>query len=114
MNSTDNPNEEVSNCGMCSTVVPVGTDAIGCDMCPLWFHPTPQCTGLSQSSIDCILNEGGDALRFVCAACRCNTSSGDRQSGGNNAVHGDTIGQLFQLIRGLAVTVAQLVLWGNF
>ena len=66
-------------CGICSLVV--GDDGIGCDRCPHWFHPSTQCTGLKDQSIQCILSDGGAGICYVCTACRCQTQ-GDGVSSG--------------------------------
>ena len=95
-----------TKCGLCESHV--GGDSIGCDHCPSWFHPTTQCTGLKQASIDCILSEGGDAIRFICSKCRCSsrTQSGNLTVGGNDDV--TPLSQLYQIVQALTVSVTKL------
>ena len=99
---------EVTLCGMCSSSnMPIGNDGIGCDQCSLWFHP--QCTGLPAAAIQCIQMDGGNAVRFVCCSCRC--SSNSSRAGGNdnpNPPQDTSISQLFQVVKSLAETVANL------
>ena len=41
------------------------------DICPLWFHPTTQCTGIQQDSIAVIKITGSEAVASNCSRCRC-------------------------------------------
>ena len=91
-------------CGICSLVV--GDDGIGCDRCPHWFHPSTQCTGLKDQSIQCILSDGGAGICYVCTACRCQTQ-GDGVSSGVPVDPG-SISQLFEVVKALTQTVADL------
>ena len=64
-----------------------------------------QCTGLSIRAIECIQAEGGAGVRFICSACRCNSSNGT-QSG--SLSDKESISQLHQIVKSLAESVAQL------
>ena len=103
----DNPTSSSSNvkCGLCD--FQVGGDSIGCDKCSSWFHPSTLCTGLRALTLDCIANEGGEAIRFVCSKCRCAPQVSNSPSNSND--DGSTpISQLFQIVQSLAVTVTNL------
>ena len=97
-------------CGICNLTV--GNDSIGCDQCTHWYHPTPQCTGLKTNAIACIQEEGGDVIRFVCSECRCNTRSEPRAGTRRNVASSDSnvsaIGQLFEMVKSIAQSVAGL------
>ena len=71
-----NISSNTANCGLCKQEV--GDDAIGCDACSDWFHPMPQCTGLTQTIINAIQEDGGNALTFKCSLCRCSPLSQSR------------------------------------
>ena len=100
-------------CGFCSLVV--GSDGIGCDQCSNWYHPSTQCTGLKTNTVRCIQEEGGDTIRYVCNECRCQSRpSTQNQTGSSNLVAPDsqftqeTVGQLFEMVKCLAQSVALL------
>ena len=93
-------------CSFCSTVV--GNDAVGCDQCSAWFHPKTQCTGLSSRAIECIQSEGGDGIRFVCSACRCAASNTAAGSSSSSPPSNEDLSQLFQIVKSLAESIAQL------
>ena len=95
-------NGNSSQCGTCNTIL--GDDAIGCDLCTGWYHPSPQCTGLNMTSISAIQNEGGDGILYKCSKCRCLP----QRSGSTPAVDPSAIPQLFEMVRSLATTVADL------
>ena len=60
--------DDQNACGLCT--LEIDNEALGCDDCPLWFHPSPQCMGISQASIDAIIREGdGGGLKYVCTEC---------------------------------------------
>ena len=84
-------------CGMCGRHS--GRDAVGCDSCPLWFCPSAACTGLQATTLQCILNEGEDAFRFVCSSCRCSPQSSG--SGGAGMVGSEALSQLFEMVKAL-------------
>ena len=100
--------DDTSECGLCS--LQVGEDAVGCDDCPLWFHSTPQCMGISEASIAAIISEGdGGGLKYVCTKCRV-----ERQpvvgGGWDNAVLDKAaLSQPFMTVRNLAASVGSLV-----
>ena len=104
--SSDNHGE---TCGLCS--VATGNDSIGCDKCPQWFHPTTMCTGLKLNTIICIQEEGGDAVRFVCSACRCKGNlqlSSDTSSSPSSPMSDPAMLQLFNIVKSVAESVAQM------
>ena len=88
----------------------VGADGIGCDACGAWFHPTPLCTGLSSAAINVIQTEGGDAIAFKCSQCRLRVANqaGASASRNSNSELEQTVSQVFQMVRSLAVAVAEL------
>lgn len=97
-------------CGLCS--LQVGDEAVGCDDCPLWFHPSPRCMGISEASISAIVSEGdGGGLRYVCTKCRVENHRPGGGGGGQDgaAVDKAAISQLFMTVRSLAASVASLV-----
>ena len=97
----------VENCGLCS--LNVGEDCIGCDKCPLWFHPFTQCTGLNRSELNCVKSGGGRGIKFVCSACRCLTGQSLPPNITNSTVdESASISQLFAVVKALAESVAQL------
>ena len=95
-------------CGLCN--IEVSTDAIGCDKCPLWFHPTSQCTGLQAETIAVIKSSDGDSIDFKCSSCRCkNTSLLNQSNTSNNQIIDPlAITQVFEMVKALTVTVATL------
>ena len=101
-----------NSCGLCSRSV--GTDAIGCDSCPLWFHATTQCTGLRQDAIAVIQSTGGDGIVFKCSRCRCTnhtastSPSGGVTNSGNPAIDPGAMLQIFEMVKSLAETVTAL------
>ena len=106
-NQADVTDKSPDICGFCTSVTM--SDAIGCDKCPQWFHPTVQCTGLKLPTIKCIQDEGGDAVRFVCCSCRCKPSNNDSLTS-SNSMSSDNIAvsQLFETVKSLAASVIEL------
>ena len=94
----------VENCGLCG--LNVGDDYIGCDKCPLWFHPSTQCTGLNRSELNCVKSGGGRGIKFVCSACRCQTPPQNNTN--STADESISMSQIFAIVKELAVSVAQL------
>ena len=88
-------------CGMCGQATSAG--AIGCDSCPLWYHPTTSCTGLQPATLQCIRDEGGDAVRFVCGSCRCSPQASADSTGSP-----DALSQLYSMVKALTMSVAEL------
>lgn len=68
-------------CNSCDTMV--GNEAIGCDRCSGWFHPTVMCLGIPENSIKEIVRLGGDGILFVCLHCKVNYAQ--PSSGGASA-----------------------------
>ena len=98
-------------CGTCSSsAAPVGDSGLGCDRCDLWFHPTPHCTGLTASALDCIRSDGGTAILFVCCSCRVTSpnASANSSTGESVASASSALPQLFNMIKSLAEAVAGL------
>ena len=93
---------DCTNCSLCSSVV--GVDAVGCDDCNGWDHPSTQCTGLSKTALKCIKEDGGDAIRYVCPKCRCRFA----QPNSSVSYDKETFGQLFEMIKSLAESLATL------
>ena len=101
-----------SNCGMCNDIV--GQDSIGCDMCPKWFHPTTLYTGLKPEVIDFIISDDNNGIFFKCSACRCAHASQSQPQPGTRSFNvqndeSDNNDQLFEMVKSLTVTVADLV-----
>ena len=93
------------SCGLCNSTV--GDDAIGCDVCPNWYHPSPQCTGLRSAATDCILKDGDSGILFKCSSCRCsNTSSSSGNTSGTTSELNTALIQVFEIVKSLAVNVA--------
>ena len=96
-------------CGLCSSEV--GNNAIGCDACPRWFHPSPQCTGLRAAAIDCIQKDGGSGILFKCSVCRCNGTSNSNLPTNSTTSSSElniALAQVFEIVKSLAVNVAQM------
>ena len=91
-----------ATCGTC--VSAVGGDAIGCDSCNLWFHPTTMCTGLKTTTIYVIRNEGGEGIVFRCSSCRCGTGNNSPARGNSS----ETVAQLHEMVKSLVITVSNL------
>ena len=98
-------------CGTCNcNAAPVDNNGIGCDRCDLWFHPTPECTGLTTPVLNFIGSEGGTAVVFVCCSCQvtsANPSTNSSTDASNTSVS-QCLPQLFNMIKSLAETVANL------
>ena len=92
-------NSSNDHCGTCNGIT--GADAIGCDRCTNWFHPSPMCLGLPDQLITSIQEYGGTGVVFVCTECRtCGGGGGD--------VSQSAIKQLFQTVKKLCETVQSL------
>lgn len=103
---------EVHHCGMCGHNV--GNDAIGCDRCSSWVHPTEMCSGLPNDVIRTISTVSGDAILFVCTNCRVKPSSprgvATRKGSASNEANlpGELIQQLFLSVKGICSAVMEL------
>ena len=95
-------NDPVDNCGTCNIVT--GLDAVGCDRCNRWFHPTSMCMGINDVLISGILSDGGGAVLFVCTDCRICSSRSVR--GGKESE--SAFSQLFQTVKKLCENVQTL------
>ena len=93
-------------CGLCSSQVV--NDAIGCDVCPSWFHPSPQCTGLRAAAIDCIQKDGGSGIVFKCSTCRCSGINNSNSPSNTNNDLNIALAQVFEIVKSLAINVAQM------
>ena len=91
-------------CAFCSTVA--GDDAVGCDRCLKWYHPSQQCTGLSLEALNVIASDGGGAIAFICCNCRLTRNgSPNSQANQSNQVSPEAMTQLYEMVKSLAVTV---------
>lgn len=97
-------------CNSCDTLV--GDEAIGCDRCSGWFHPTVMCLGIPQDSIKEIVRLGGDGILFICLHCKvsCVQASPSRASTSNFAGSVDAIKQMSEMVLTLCATVKTLSL----
>ena len=57
------------NCSTCGCRMN-SSYSLPCDMCGKKFYAETLCAGISSMSIDCILSEGGKALRYFCCSWR--------------------------------------------
>ena len=105
---------EVHHCGMCGHNV--GDDAIGCDRCSNWVHPSEMCSGLPNDVIKAISTLSGDAILFVCTNCRAKPSSSSGVSTRRGSASAATeancpdqlIQQLFLSVKGICSAVMEL------
>ena len=107
--SQDKSSTPGHSCGMCGHEV--GDDAIGCDKCSNWVHPTEMCSGLPKDAISTIANLRGDAILFVCTNCRVkssNTGISTRQGGTSGSGNDQLIQQLFLSVKGICSAVMEL------
>ena len=110
--SDSSPQPEVHNCGMCGHRV--GDDAIGCDRCSRWVHPTSMCSGLPTDAIKTISDLSGDAVLFVCTDCRVKprspkgVSTRKSSSASETGVSHELIQQLFLSVKGICSSVMEL------
>ena len=88
-------------CGTCS--LECGDDAVGCDRCSSWYHPSSMCLGLPKTVVGAIQECGGDGIAFICTSCRCSVSS----KNADNA-NGSALQQLFQTVKMLCEAVQTL------
>ena len=94
-----------SSCGLCRSTV--GNDCVGCDRCLVWYHP--KCTGLGDQALQCIANEGGQGIAFICSSCRFSQPySPDNLDRLNQPVSQESVNQLFQMIKAVTISVASL------
>ena len=101
-------------CGMCGMLV--GDDAIGCDRCSAWFHPSEICSGLPQDAISLItVHQVDNSVLFVCTGCRINPGTGSWSNAsrrrGSSKADGEQeamIKQLYLTVKGLCASVASL------
>ena len=78
----NNSNSSNDLCGTCNG--DTGADAIGCDRCTNWFHPSTMCSGLPDQLIATIQQYyGGTGIVFVCTECRTSNNNGSDDSGGD-------------------------------
>ena len=89
-----------SSFSLCS--IDVGNDALGCDRCDRWYHPSVLCMGIPETVIDNIKQYGGEGVSYVCTACRSGgPAGGDSQSG-------SAMEQLLRTVASLCETVQKL------
>ena len=109
---TDSSVTEVVSCGTCAR--PVGEKSIGCDKCERWVHGTEMCSGLPQNVIDAILEYSGEGISYMCMQCRVIRASSTGHSGSpasrsqSENFMADTLGQLFQHLRGMSTILTNL------
>ena len=105
-----NTSDGDSKCGICN--FNVGDDAVGCDVCSNWFHPTPLCTGLKPEAIDIIMADPDSGVFYKCNICRCSglssQSPGAVRSSQTGLSDPITASQLFEMIKSLTMTVTNL------
>lgn len=87
------------SCGTCNLLC--GNDAVGCDKCYVWFHPSSMCLGLPEQLVRDIGEYGGSGIAFICTDCRS-------QNDTEQAVDKLAFRQLFQTVRQLCETVSTL------
>ena len=96
-------------CGMCGHEV--GDDAIGCDRCSSWVHPSEMCSGLPNEVIKSISTVRGDAILFVCTNCRAKpppSGVSTRQGSPGANCSDQLIQQLFLSVKGICSAVMEL------
>lgn len=98
--NTTNSDQDTYYCSTCNQSL--SDDAIGCDRCSNWFCPSSMCLGLPDQLIKGILDYGGNAIAYICTACRCNDPSTNNDN--NNA----GIKQLCQTVKMLCENVTKL------
>lgn len=98
-------------CGTCTQEV-VDDRCIGCDKCEVWVHATEMCSGLPQNVIDVILEYSGEGVNYICMKCRVNRASTTSQASSPTSrsenFMADTLGQLFQHLRGMSCILTNL------
>lgn len=92
-------------CGSCSNSV--GVEAIGCDQCGGWFHPTSLCMGLPERVIDNIVELNGDGILFICLTCRLGSHS--PSGAGGNRRNGDQDGAVFKQLHEMVMALCRTV-----
>lgn len=97
--TTVHNNSSSDLCGTCNCIT--GADAIGCDKCTNWFHPTSMCLGLPFQMINSIQEYGVTGIVFVCTKCRTSINNGSDMSQ-------SAIKLLFQTVKKLCETVQPL------
>lgn len=91
--------DQAACCGLCNVVV--GSDAVGCDRCDRWFHPSVLCMGIPESVIENIKQYGGGGISYICTVCRSGSSTGgDTQN--------SALSQLLLTVAKLCETVQKL------
>ena len=107
---SDPPNvRPIENCGTCAQAV--DDHCIGCDKCELWVHATEMCSGLPQKVIDVILEYSGEGINYMCMKCRVARASNTSRGGSptkSESFMADTLGQLFQHLRGMSSILTNL------
>ena len=98
-------------CGTCNTKT--GLDAIGCDKCPKWFHPTPMCVGLPPPLILSIQEYGGSGINFECTECRAGNNKGGGIGAGAFQQLFLTVRMLCESVQALTAQVSSLHAQGN-
>ena len=88
-------------CSLCSALV--GNDAVGCDRCDRWYHPSVMCMGMPETVIGNIKQYGGEGISYICTVCRSGNSRG-----GDLGTQSSALGQLLQTVAKLCETVQKL------
>ena len=60
------------------------------------------------AAIDCILKDGGSGVLFKCSSCRCSSGSTGGNTSGNPTELNTALIQVFEIVKSLAVNVAQM------
>ena len=80
-------------CGTCN--IQTRMDAIGCDHCETWFHPSSMCLGLPDQIVNNIIEYEGQGIAFICTECRSKSSK-------SGSVPDSAFKQLFQTVQTLS------------
>ena len=99
-----------ANCSTCGCRV-AHDYSLTCAACGKRFHAETVCVGISMKSIECILTEGGDAIRYFCCGCRL-TKGVDIPSASSQECTNLNLGsfsQLLEMVGALAGQVRELV-----
>lgn len=105
--SLDGPGAaNVDLCGTCNNIT--GLDAVGCDRCSRWFHPSSMCMGISDALIAGIQSTGGGAVLFACTDCRIHSKRGVGESESAFSQLFLTVKKLCETMQALTKQVAEL------
>ena len=98
----------MATCGTCGCRMDVAS-RVACSDCGMIFHADTICVGVSARSIQCLLEEGGSAIRYFCCACRYSFKSrADDKIDGDCGKEG-SFTQLLEMVGALAGQVRDLI-----